>query len=178
MQKQFSNDPIFVDALLKIIGAVNRGIQKHDNEIRIQQDIIQDGRSIIEYFMTFSVGQEVKNDTYTLDFIFSFLWVLKSDSTVLVNVMRYLMNLINSAPTFYKSNLTSSLMTSGNQESQALISKNASFHLQKICYYYGKNLLTQYTEFLTAIESLLSGCSFNATISNLSVCYCTSSSSS
>lgn len=102
LQTQYRDDPIFIDALLKIIGAVNRGIQKYNDQMRIQSDIIQNGKLIIEKFMSFPMGQNGQSDVYTLDFIYSFLWVLKSDTTVLVSVMRYLLNLINSVTTFYK----------------------------------------------------------------------------
>lgn len=81
---------------------MNRGIQKYNDQMRIQSDIIQNGKLIIEKFMSFPMGQNAQSDVYTLDFIYSFLWVLKSDSTVLVSVMRYLLNLINSIATFYK----------------------------------------------------------------------------
>ena len=102
LQTQYHEDPIFLDALLKIIGAVNRGFQKSIDSITIASDILQNGKSIVEKFMSFPMGQQVLSDQYTLDFIFSFLWVFKKDTTCLVAVIRYLMNIVNSVPSFYK----------------------------------------------------------------------------
>lgn len=88
--------------MLQIISGVNRGIQKYDNQLQIQQEIIQNGKSIVEMFMSFTMGQNATSDVHTLDFIYSFLWVLKSDTTCLVAVIRYLLSILGSVTTFYK----------------------------------------------------------------------------
>lgn len=62
--------------------------------------------------------------------------------------------------------------TSGNEESQAAVSKTASFQLHKICFYYGSSLISQLREFMNSISQLLNQCKFPTTITNLSMCYC------
>ena len=53
-------------------------------------------------FIKQQMGQNVETDTYLVEFIFSFLWVMKNDLPSLVDFIMLLLSMIEKASSAYK----------------------------------------------------------------------------
>lgn len=151
LQSQFSSDPVWCDAFLKIVGGINLGINRYNLDMTKQAQLLSTGKMIVDTFMKQINGQSAAGDTYLVEFTFSFLWVMKNDLPSLVEFIQLLVSMIANAFRAYKSSRGNSLTPSGNPADQLKIATTASEHLFRVCKLLGKSLLMQLTQILAAI---------------------------
>ena len=97
-----SDDPIWCDAFLKIVGGINLGINRFNLDMTKQAQLLSTGKMIVDVFIKQQMGQNVETDTYLVEFIFSFLWVMKNDLPSLVDFIMLLLSMIEKASSAYK----------------------------------------------------------------------------
>ena len=102
LQTQYSSDPIWCDAFLKIVGGINLGINRFNLDMTKQAQLLSTGKMIVDVFIKQQMGQNVETDTYLVEFIFSFLWVMKNDLPSLVDFIMLLLSMIEKASSAYK----------------------------------------------------------------------------
>ena len=91
-----------MDALLQILNAFNRGISSHNINVKVKQELIGTGKDIVQQFLSFPVGTSYDQDSYTIRFIMSFLWVLQQDQQSLMGYIELLITMIQNASSLYK----------------------------------------------------------------------------
>ena len=101
LKTQYSNNVLLLDALLTILSSFNRGISANKVNVKAKQELIGTGRDIVQQFLAFPVGNSYEQDSYTIRFLMSFLWVLQQDQQSLMGYITLLISMLQNAGSMY-----------------------------------------------------------------------------
>lgn len=101
LQKQYPGPPLLMECLQQLFMSFNIGLKSHNINVSVKQDLLRTGRQFVSNFLSFSLGNSYDLDRYTVVFIWSMLWVLHADRTLLMKYIDMLVGIIQNAPTSY-----------------------------------------------------------------------------
>ena len=101
LQKQYPGPPLLMECLQQLFMSFNIGLKNHNINVSVKQELLSTGRRFVSNFLSFNLGSSYDVDRYTVVFIWSMLWVLHADRTLLMQYIDMLVGIIQNAPTLY-----------------------------------------------------------------------------